>query len=191
MPSQPTMSFLSQAFYEALALDCQRHMVLPLRSLLMVGAKLNEAGELSANDTAYFFWAFHALHRAGIPVSPDFTVDTINMDPVHGGEDFLTGDYRADILMACWMYDPLIHEKQYISSQGACMSSSQALIRGIWYEKAVAAQAKAICTVGGVHEVNHKDFEGPAYEVLSQGFIQDKPSHLLVDRRYINRALAI
>lgn len=73
----------------------------PIRTILLVGARLTENG-LNPRDRAILRSTVAYLLKTGIPVSEDFNARVVNLEY---GDDFLEGKQKADMAVFSYVFD--------------------------------------------------------------------------------------
>lgn len=71
-----------------------------LSHISAVGALMNHSGNLSTNDKRFLAHTIQNLLDAGVPISPDFEIDIINLKD---NRDFLKETTPTDIIISCWV----------------------------------------------------------------------------------------
>lgn len=137
------------------------HDIAPLRSILLIGAVL-EKENLSAMDSLFLSMFLYACCHHNIAVAPDFDLQLVNLDPAQGGEDFLTGDYKADGLISCFLYNAAPFGHCGFSNRH--LTSARSHVPGIWHDKAEQTGARLICVFGDTEtEITSAHYEGPSF----------------------------
>lgn len=148
-----------------------------IKNILLVGAKIKN--DLLWKDDAYDLeWALYALKDLGISIHPDFGISIANIDPAQGGEDFLQGQYEADLILFCWIFNPQFPQhlkgitseslwrKMALQRTGNHSISPNFLHKQKWLESAARSGAKVLVTRGMEGEINETYFEGDAFKVI-------------------------
>jgi hypothetical protein len=140
----------------------------PLKRILMVGA-IMIGRALEQTDQIWLGAALLAAEKKGIIVDPDFEVEVVNLDH---GEDFLDGDYQADLVISCWVPRP---QKGHFNEGGLPVLrgyfgvSPKAREKSIWHQALVRSGAQVVAVMGDISpedrctEVLATDFMGPGF----------------------------
>lgn len=121
----------------------------PLTRIMMVGGttqvclrpdatELQRLDMLSDIDGGHLEQTLYMLHENRIAVSPDFTVEIVNIHPAYGGRDFLTETKQADLVIMAWVNNGAI-----LSHKASPLSD----LKGIWHQSAIRVGAKALSVV--------------------------------------------
>lgn len=129
----------------------------PLKKILMVGARLNDpanARHLNSADRQWLSSALLALRQHKIPYDPDLDVSVVNIEPDQGGEDFLKGEYKADLVVFCYVFNPPDRPYFKNNADGFFSISNDHHKDKIWHDQTVKTGARAAFVVGGHTEIN-------------------------------------
>lgn len=121
----------------------------PLTRIMMVGGttkvclppdktEIQGLDVLSDMDAGHLEQTLYMLHENRIAVSPEFTVEIVNIHPAYGGRDFLTETNQADLVIMAWVNNGAILSHK---------SSPLCDLRGVWHQSAVRVGAKAISVI--------------------------------------------
>lgn len=151
----------------------QTSRLTPLKRFSLVGALPDIYGLPSYEpDSWRFELGMQILSDCGYPIAPDFEVDIINIQPVHGGRDFLAETQPTDVVMLCWVFNPLDGpESGYDYNtplSGNYMISPDHFSPRSWYEAAKRTEAKIVMIYG----------EDGGTEVGPGRFMADKPGSI-------------
>jgi|GEM_PF-2893951 len=128
----------------------------PIEDFLLIGA-IMENGFLSPNDLIFLLMSVLKCRDLGIDVAPDFDVNVANIDMKHGGEDFLSGRYKADCLVSCFVYNGPKAEGYNCKH----LKSDYSDIQNIWYHAAMRSNARFAFVFGDLDtEVTAQHFSG-------------------------------
>jgi hypothetical protein len=159
-------------------LECQERNVpgsgLPtVKKILLVGALL-EGEKLSFNDQVFLDGTLRFLVDHKIPVDPEYEVEFVNLKQ---GEDFLSGNFKADVVVACHVFNPPNDGPGGGFFPGADESvffiSEKHHLQNAWHDAAVKSGARIICAYGQNHmpcgertEITADDFTGQKFCVI-------------------------
>lgn len=125
----------------------------PLRRFSLVGAHPDRYGLPSDEpDSWRLELGMQILADCGYPIAPDFDIDIINIQPVYGGRDFLKETKPTDVVMLCWVFNPLdgaeAIDAYNTPLSGDFMISPTHFLPHSWYSAAQRTDAKIIMVYG-------------------------------------------
>jgi hypothetical protein len=154
-----------------------------LKNILMVGAVTEKSEsslieeDLAQDDVMNLWGALRSLQDQGVLIHPEFQVQVVNLEY---GDDFLKGDYKADLIVTSWVFDGGYDTKTAIKAARAAgtsdffyASSSEHSKPSVWHDAALRSGAKVICCVGGSGEVTAKHFLGSRFNKFGE------PAHMI------------
>lgn len=95
-----------------------------LHDISLVGAYKAAGGLAGETDMLCLEMTLKILNDCNIPVARDFNLDIVNIDPDHGGRNFLTETKPADLVIMCSLLDPGSSDHYSIQKTRAQRSSS-------------------------------------------------------------------
>jgi hypothetical protein len=146
---------LQPGTYPPLGEEFSKASAPPLKSILLVGGVL-EGGRLYREDVAKLRNAVMMARAQGATFSPETKVAIANLSRDSGGEDFLGGGMKADMILMCFLFNPPPRDEQ--DREGYYAVSPRHHEPGIWHDSVVKAGAKALWVVGGWSEINSDHF---------------------------------
>ncbi len=101
-----------------------------------------EAMALGAVDQDKLISALQRLHRLSIQVAENFSLSLVNKQKEYGGENFLDGTHKADLVITCDVWGA-----GKVRSRGAVTVDDRHHVQGIWAKAAKESGAKVIMTI--------------------------------------------
>jgi hypothetical protein len=133
-----------------------------IKKILLVGAKIED--DQIINDEITLSWNLMKLKEFGIPVDQQFELEAVNIDPVYGGEDFLVGQYNADFILICWIFNGFDITNKY---EGDYSRSPYHSFKDRWLTAAVNSGAKVLYVAGTKStEINERHFEDGPFKMI-------------------------
>ncbi|HTK83678.1 MAG TPA: hypothetical protein VL625_01205 [Patescibacteria group bacterium] len=180
LPSENILS-LQQKFAAAEYVNAAPDKTSDVKKILMVGATTGALNELSDADEAYLTGSLRDLKEKGVSVASDFQVSIANIDPAFGGEDFLAGNFSADLVVLCLVYDPNRSEQR--DAAGFYATSPRHFENNAWHDAVAATGAKFVSVVGDDGEINagHIGIRGGKFRLLRESF----PETVFISEDYL------
>lgn len=135
-----------------------------LKKILMVGALKDEDDRLCSYDVIKLHGTFNELKKLSIPVSPDFDLSIVNLAY---GDDFLAGEYAADLAIICYIYDPDDQDWPVTSGGGDLRISTRHFDDNIWQKTVERTGAKVLSVFGSHTEINERHFRNGLFKLTS------------------------
>lgn len=159
-----------------------------LEKILMVGA-IPENGGVSSADRMHLRQCLLDLRAANVNVSPDFEVSVANIDPRFGGEDFLKGGHKADVVALCYVFNPPFRGHGENTRYGTLAVSPDHFQDRAWHDAAINSGARAVWTMGDILEINASHFlvDNGRLQLAARGETRLKETAVLLQDKYAMR----
>lgn len=152
----------------------------PIKTIAMIGATTDAANEalLSLYDERFLYATVDALLKQGIALAPDFNIEVVNLDPAHGGRNYLEEATACDLAVFCFIYN--LPETSLSAGKPEFGVAARHFERNIWHDTAARSGARFLSVLIGdqssVYDSGLRDL-GPGHFLPGNGAFEQINNH--------------